>query len=185
MPRYTTNEDLLTYIDHLQKQNADDLAFYPLTTLEKAIEAHQIITCEDNGEVAGYFWHGPIRGGYDIVGYQISVDYTSRRRHLGWGMVAELLEMGRMGGATGMRLRCASSSEANDFWSLIGFYCTNVRAGGVKRSRDINFWRTDIQRALFTLPTVQPSSKPIDLSSYVKKKRAGIAMPSRWSRRHY
>ena len=47
--------DLVTYIDHLQKQNADDLAFYPLSTLEKAIEDHSVITCEDNGEV-GTAW---------------------------------------------------------------------------------------------------------------------------------
>jgi hypothetical protein len=177
--------NLITYIDHLQKQNADDLAFYPITTLEKAIEDHRVITCEDNDETAGYIWHGPVRPGYDTIIYQACVDYDSRRRHLGWDMVGNLIGMCRAGSATGIRLRCASSSESNEFWQLIGFYCTNVKAGGVKRSRDINHWRTDIQPTLFTLPPVVPSTKPIDLSSYGRKKRAGVAMPNPWSRTHY
>ncbi len=176
---------IIPYIDHLQKQNADDLAFYPITTLEKAIENHRIITCEDNGETAGYLWHGPVRSGYDTVIYQACVDYDSRRRHLGWNMVCTLISLCQTGVATGIRLRCASSSASNEFWHLIGFYCTGVRNGGVKRSRDINEWRTDIQATLFTLPAVVPSKKPIDLASYGKKKNTGVSIPSRWSRTHY
>ena len=42
---------LITYIDYLQKKNADDLAFYPLTTLEKALEENRVLTCEDNHRV--------------------------------------------------------------------------------------------------------------------------------------
>ena len=174
---------LITYIDHLQKQNADDLAFYPLSTLEKAIEQQRVITTEDNGETAGYIWHGPIRSGFDTTIYQACVDYDSRRRHLGWEMVSKLLNLSTS--AAGIRLRCASSSDANAFWRLIGFYCTNVTPGGVKRQRDINHWRTDIQPTLFTLPSVQPSDKAIDLSSWARMKRDGLVMPSRWSRGHY
>jgi hypothetical protein len=174
---------LVTYIDHLQKQNADDLAFYPLSTLEKAIEQRRIITTEDNGEPAGYIWHGPIRSGFDTIIYQACVDYDSRRRHLGWEMVNRLLNISMS--ATGIRLRCASSSDANAFWRLIGFYCTNVTTGGVKRQRDINYWRTDIQPTLFTLPSVQPSDEAIDESSWRRMRRDGLVMPSRWSRGHY
>ena len=175
--------NLITYIDHLQKQNADDLAFYPITTLEKAIEDHRVITCEDNDETAGYIWHGPVRPGYDTIIYQACVDYDSRRRHLGWDMVGNLIAMCRAGSATGIRLRCASSSESNEFWQLIGFYCTTVRPGGIRRSRDINHWRTDIQPTLFTLPSVMPSTKPMDISPYMKKRLKGDSMPSRWNRR--
>ena len=87
---------LLTYIDHLQKQNPAEFAFYPLATLETALERGHVRTCKENDEYAGYFWHGPLRTGYDIVGYQIALDYSSRRRHLGWAMVAELLSMGKI-----------------------------------------------------------------------------------------
>ena len=173
---------LVLYIDHLQKQNTDDLAFYPLSTLEGAIEEQRLLTCEDNGECAGYLWHGPLRVGHDVVIYQACVDYESRRRHLGWGMVSDLMSMAKMGGANGIRLRTASSSDSNEFWQGIGFYCTRVTQGGVKRRRQINHWRTDVQEPLFTVTPVEPSSMPIDLSNYQKLRREGVEMPSRWAR---
>jgi len=176
---------LITYIDHLQRVNADDLAFYPLTTLEKAIEDRQVVTCEDNGEPAGYLWFGAVRGGRDVTIYQACVDYTARRRSLGWGMVRELIALATTGGATGIRLKCASSAASNEFWQMIGFYCTRVSSGGIKRGRDINHYRTDISMALMVVQTVTPSERPIDLTEYNRRKRAGDSMPSRFSRSHY
>jgi ribosomal protein S18 acetylase RimI-like enzyme len=170
----------LKYVDHLQKQNADDLAFYPLTTLEKAIEERRLLSCEDNGECAGYLWHGPARVGRDVVIYQACVDYESRRRYLGYGMVSELLELAKASGSLGVRLRTASSSESNEFWEGIGFYCTNVTQGGVKRGRKINHWRTDVQKPLFVVPPVMPSNVPIDLKRYQSLKWQGVEMPSGW-----
>ena len=172
----------LKYIDHLQKQNAEDLAFYPLYTLEKAIETGNILHCEDNGEPAGYLWFGSIRPGMDVVIYQACVDYQSRRKILGWDMVKELITLATHGGATGIRLRCASSSESNVFWQAIGFYCTKVGDGGLKRMRKINHWRTDIQPTLFTVAPVIPSDKQTDLSTYNKNKKNGVKYKSRWAR---
>ena len=176
---------LLTYIDHLQKQNADDLAFYPLTTLEKAIESGSIITCQDNGEIAGYLWFGAVNQGSDTIIYQACVDYDSRMRHLGYGMVRELIELCTAGGSVGIRLKCASSSESNAFWNGIGFYCTKVKQGGIKRNRELNYWRSDIQKPLFVVDEVEPSTKPIDLREYNRANRKGVKMPSGWSRSHY
>jgi len=176
---------LLSYVDHLQRKNSTDLAFYPLTTLEAAIDNRAVLTCDDNGEPAGYLWHGPVRSGRDVVIYQACVDYESRRRHLGWSMVADLIDLCRAGAATGIRLRAASSSDSNDFWSKIGFYCTLVSRGGGKRSREINHWRMDVQAALFTVPPVEPSTKEVDWSDYNRRKRDGEDMPSRFSRSHY
>jgi hypothetical protein len=175
----------LPYLDKLQRDNADDLAFYPLSTLEKALEDGHVITCEDNGEAAGYLWFGAVRGGYDVTIYQAAVDYSARRRHLGWGMVAKLVQLATAGGATGIRLKCASSAESNEFWQAAGFHCTRVTAGGIKRGRDLNHYRTDIQPGLFTLPTVAPSDRPIDMRAYNAAKRVGVSMPSRFSRTHY
>ena len=177
--------DLLTYIDHLQRANADDLAFYPLTTLGKAIEDRQVVTCEDNGETAGYLWFGSIRAGRDVTIYQACVDYSARRRALGWQMVGRLIEMANAGGATGVRLKCASSAESNTFWQAIGFYCTRVSTGGIKRGRDINHYRTDLTPTLLVAPSVVPSERPIDLTEYQRLKRAGEPMPSRFARNHY
>ena len=173
------------YIDHLQRQNAEDLAFYPLSTLEKAVEDNRVITCSDNDEPAGYIWHGPLMPSKDTVIYQACVDYDSRRRHLGWGMVKDLIELGISGGISGIRLRCSSSSESNEFWKLIGFYCTKVSECGVKRKRQINHWRTDIYPALFKLDEVLPSSRPVNLKTYQESKRKNETMPNRWSRAHY
>jgi hypothetical protein len=175
----------VSYLDKLQRENADDLAFYPLATLEAALEAGHVITCEDNGEAAGYLWFGAIRGGYDVTIFQACVDYSSRRRHLGWGMVAKLTQLATAGGATGIRLKCASSAESNEFWQVAGFQCTRVTPGGIKRGRDLNHYRTDIQPGLFTLPSVTPSERPIDMRAYNESKRLGVSMPSRFSRTHY
>jgi ribosomal protein S18 acetylase RimI-like enzyme len=176
---------LITYIDHLQKCNADDLAFYPVATLEKALEQRRILTCYDNDECAGYLWHGSVRAGYDMVIYQACVDYDSRRRTLGWDMVKSLLDICREGGGSGVRLRCASSSNSNEFWQGIGFYCTKVSQGGIKRGRQINDWRTDVHPTLFKVDSVQPSTQPIDLTNYQKQRQQGVNMPSIFSRRHY
>jgi hypothetical protein len=175
----------ITYLDKLQRANADDLAFYPLSTLEKALESGHIITCEDNGEAAGYLWFGALRGGYDTIIYQACVDYDSRRRHLGYSMVSRLSQLATAAGATGIRLKCASSADSNEFWLAAGFHCTAVLPGGIKRGRDLNCYRTDIQPGLFTFPAVTPSERPIDLTAYNRQKRLGVSMPSRFSRVHY
>lgn len=176
---------LVSYIDHLQRTNADDLAFYPLSTLEKALDAGQVITCEDNDEVAGYLWFGSIRPGYDVTIYQACVDYSARRRALGHSMVRRLMDLGRAGGANGIRLKCASSADSNTFWQAIGFYCTNVSRGGIKRGRMINHYRTDLTPVLILAPTAEPSDRPIDLREYQRLVAAHQAMPSRFSRNHY
>lgn len=176
----------LPYIDKLQHANVDDLAFYPLTTLVKrGLETGHVIGCEDNGEPAGYLWFGPLVGGRDVTIYQACVDYESRRRHLGFGMVAELTAIAKAAGCTGIRLKCASSAEANAFWLTAGFHCTRVTQGGIKRGRDLNWYRSDIQEGLFWLPPVEPSSRPIDLTEYQRLKREAVKMPSRFSRTHY
>ncbi len=175
----------LTYVDKLQRANADDLAFYPLTTLAKAMEDGHVVACEDNGDPAGYLWFGALIGGRDCIIYQAAVDYTSRRRYLGWGMVAELTKLATVAGCTGIRLKCASSAESNAFWQAAGFTCTRVTPGGIKRGRDLNWYRTDIRAGLFTFPEVTPSERPIDLTEYQRIKREGVKLPSRFSRTHY
>ena len=174
-----------SYLDKLQRANADDLAFYPLTTLAEALADGHVVACEDNGEPAGYLWFGALVGGRDVIVFQAAVDYDSRRRHLGFGMVAELTAIAKAAGCSGIRLKCASSAESNEFWRAAGFHCTRVTPGGVKRGRDINWYRTDILAGLFTFPEVEASERPIDLTEYNRLKRAAVKMPSRFSRTHY
>ena len=177
--------DLLTYIDHLQRQNADDLAFYPLTTLQDAIDSGHVLIVRENDEPAGYLWFGAVRPSMDVIIYQACIDYQARRRSLGWSLVGDLIQLATAGGSSGIRLKCASSADSNAFWQAIGFYCTRVTTGGIKRGRDINHYRTDVQPTLLVAPTTLASERPIDLKPYQAMKRAGIAMPSRFSRTHY
>ena len=175
----------LNYVDKLQRENADDLAFYPLTTIEKAMADGQVIACYENDEPAGYLWFGAMRGGRDVTIYQACVDYDLRRQNLGFGMVADLIQRAKVSGSTGIRLKCASSAESNRFWQAAGFYCTAVTPGGIKRGRDLNHYRTDVQVPLLLAPQVEPSAKPINLTRYHELKRSKTAMPSRFSRSHY
>ena len=175
----------LTYIDHLQRKNADDLAFYPLTTLAKARDEGHVIEYTENGQPAGYLWFGAVRAGYDCIIYQAVIDYDLRRRHHGFMMVGQLIDIARAGGCTGVRLKCASSALSNLFWKDAGFYVTRVSAGGIKRGRDINHYRTDVAATLLVVDSVEPSTKAIDLAPYNAIKRQGIEMPSRFSRTHY
>jgi len=175
----------LTYIDNLQRRNADDLAFYPLATLEKAMASGHVIQYQENAQPGGYLWFGAVRPGFDVIIYQACIDYDLRRQHHGFSLVAQLSQVGRAGGATGIRLKCASSAESNRFWGAAGFYVTDVRAGGIKRGRDINCYRSDLVPALLQPPSIEASTKPIDLTAYNKMKRDGVPMPSRFSRTHY
>ena len=177
--------ELITYVDYLQKKNADDLAFYPVSAIDKAISNGHVITCKDNGEFAGYLWHGPIHPSKSIYIYQACVDYDSRKRHLGWGMVGELIYMGKSSYSLDIKLRCSSSSESNAFWQALGFYCTNTTKGGGRRNRDINHWVTDLQSPLMIVDEVIPSTKKKDTSQYESMRRKGVSMPNRWSRTHY
>ena len=174
----------LTYVDFLQRQSAEDIAFYPKTALQKALDSNHILSCQENGEPAGYLWFGAVRTNMDITIYQAAVDYDLRRQYLGHGMVKQLISIGEAAGSSGIRLKCASSALSNMFWQAAGFYCTAVEQGGIKRQRQLNVYRTDFG---VTVPqiSISPSTQPTDLKAYHKMKKEGRIMPSRFSRAHY
>ena len=172
----------LNYVDKLQRENALELAFFPLDALRRAREAGSIIGVSENGQWAGYLWHGALRPNRDVVIYQACIDYDARRQHLGHAMVRELMGRSTAASATGVRLRCASTSDSNQFWQAIGFYCTGVRQGGKSRQRDINEWRTDIQPGFFIL-SVEPSDRPMDRRAFYASLRTeeGSGLLSRFA----
>jgi ribosomal protein S18 acetylase RimI-like enzyme len=181
----------IKYIDKLQRANADDLAFYPISALQKALDSKHIIAVEENGDPAGYLWYGAIREGKDVSIFQACVDYDLRRQHLGFEMLKELVSIARAGKCTGIKLTCASSAQSNMFWQTAGFYCYQVKPGGIKRGRDLNYYRTDLIENLYKPEIVIPSEKPINESAYHKQRRERLKlkkendMPSRFSRTHY
>ena len=57
--RYSEKSDL-TFIDHLQKQNAEDLSFYPKQVFEREIDKQRILLALVNNAHAGYLYHGSL-----------------------------------------------------------------------------------------------------------------------------
>ncbi len=172
----------LNYVDKLQRANALELAFFPLDALRRGLEAGRIVGVQENGEWAGYLWHGSLRPQRDVVIYQACIDYDARRQHLGFAMVREVIHRANGSLSNGVRLRCASTSQSNTFWSAIGFHCTSVRQGGRSRNRDINEWRTDLQPGFFLLP-VEPSERAMDRIDFYRSLRTpeGSGLLSRFA----
>jgi hypothetical protein len=166
-----------SFLDALQRQALDEVAFYPRSALERGLERGEIVTSFENGEPCGYLWHGPARGGRDLVIYQAVVHYDLRRRHHGLAMLARVAALALSAGSQGVRCRCRSSIPANDFWQAAGFRCIRTMPGGKRRGADINVWRLAIQPEAFAL-WVPASARP-ETRGYV----AGAHNGSRWNRR--
>jgi GNAT superfamily N-acetyltransferase len=165
----------VTFVDALQRQAVEEVAFYPRAALERAIARGEIMAAFENGEPCGYLWRGPAGRGRDLVIYQAVVHYDLRRRLHGARRVARVIEEAADAGCRAVRLRCRSSIPANDFWRTLGFICTAVRPGGKRRGADINEWRHDVGPVLFDL-SLPPSAKAVDASGYVP------GLVSRWDR---
>lgn len=151
----------LSYIDSLQRKNAEDLAFYPKQVFEREIENFRILLARVNGEPAGYLYHGALDGHVRI--HQACIQYDARGQLYGAALVNFLLGLCTQADALCVTLRCGSDIAANGFWRAMGFYCQGVSKGGVRRMRDINNWRIDLHPQLF-VSVVDPSYKAKDAS---------------------
>ena len=167
----------VAFLDALQRQAAEEVAFYPRAALERALARGEITTSFENAEPCGYLWHGPIRPGRDVVIYQAVVHYDLRRRHHGFTMLASVAARALDAHALGVRARCRSTIPANDFWRAAGFACIGVAPGGRRRGAEINVWRLNIEPQLFDL-AVTPSAERGSTRLYVPG-----AHGSRWNRR--
>jgi len=157
----------LSYIDYLQKKNAEDLAFYPKVVFEREIPIGRIILAEFNAEPCGYLYHGAFWQTCKI--HQACIQYDLRGQLYGAALVRDLIALCNAAHTSSITLRCGSYIEANKFWKAMGFYCETVTQGGVRRMRDINAWRLNIQPALFEI-SVDPSNKKKDASIWRKGK---------------
>ena len=146
----------LVYIDHLQRKNAEDLAFYPKQVFEREILNHRILLARVNGEHAGYIYHGSL--GHQVKIHQACIEYDLRGQLYGAALIRHLIDLASASNALSISLRCGSDIAANGFWKAMGFYCQGVTAGGIRRMRDINNWRYDLQPQLFVTQT-DPSEK--------------------------
>ena len=173
--RAATRDDL-TFIDHLQKLNAEELAFYPNVVFEREVENHRIILALVGGLHAGYLYHGAFGATCKI--HQACIEYDLRGQLYGSELVTFFVNLCKAANTHSVTLACGSDLLANQFWENMGFHCEGITQGGVRRMRDINRWRKDIHPNMFKIE-MPPSHKEKDASIWRNRK---ISAPSQFIR---
>lgn len=162
--------DLLTYIDDLQRKNAEALSFYPLQVFEREAEKGRLFLGLLNGHPCGHIYAGA-QGG-DVKCHQVCIQYDARRRLYGAMLVQALEDYAE--GSLSITLRCGFDLDANLFWKSLDYKCIAVVDGGIRRMRKINVWRKDLQPRLFEEVAVEPAVGKTDASIWRKHKDTGI-----------
>lgn len=165
--RVATDADL-KYVDHLQRKNAEDLAFYPKAAFEREVRNQRIVLAEYNAEPCGYLYHGSFRGD-DLKIHQACIEYDLRGQLYGAALVRHVRDLAELFACKSISLRCGSDILANGFWRTMGFVCTEVSQGGVRRLRDINHWRLALEPQPLWV-TVEPSTRAKDASLWRRNK---------------
>lgn len=155
------------YIDDLQRKNSEELAFYPKIVFEREVLARRIILARVNNDPCGYIYHGAF--GPQLKIHQACIQYDLRGQLYGAALIRFLVSLAEAANVCSITLRCGSNISANGFWRAMGFHCEGVTKGGVRRMRDINAWRLDIQPPLFQT-IVLPSDKAADASLWRRNK---------------
>ena len=163
----------LKYVDHLQRKNAEDLAFYPRITFEREINQQRILLARVNGEPAGYIYHGALR--HQLKIHQACIEYDLRGQLYGAALIRHLRLLAEAGGVQEIVLRCGSDIEANGFWRAMGFHCIAIRKGGARRMRDINVWCERLAPGLWDIrnDAIEPSRREKDASKWAFARKQG------------
>lgn len=162
--------DLLLYVDHLQKKNAEALSFYPKCVFERESEKGRIFLGILNGQPAGYLYVGA--HGNDVKCHQVCIEYDARKRLYGAALVQAMEDYAH--GSYSITLRCGFDLDANSFWAAMGYNCIAVQDGGIRRMRKINVWRKSLAVELFQDLTVEPATGKADASIWRKNKQTGL-----------
>ncbi len=166
----TTHPDLISYVDSLQRKNAEALSFYPKSAFEREVEKGRLLLGLLNGQPCGYIYVGA--RGPDVKCHQVCIQYDARRRLYGAAMVAAMEEYAS--GACTITLRCGFDLEANQFWKSLGYSCVAVQDGGIRRMRKINVWRKSIGLELIHDKSIDPAEGKVDASIWRKGKHVGV-----------
>jgi hypothetical protein len=168
--------DDIGYIDALQKKDAESLAFYPRSALEREIRKQRVMLCGLHHDPCGYLWHGAF--GEKCSVHQAFIQYDARGQLYGAHMVGAFVALCNAANVQEIALRCGSDINANGFWRAMGFDCIGVSPGGARRMRDINHWRLNLHPVLFA-STVAPSDKQKSAAAWGKR---GMLSASRFAR---
>jgi len=170
----------LSYIDYLQRKNAEELSFYPMSVFEREIGNARIILARLNDEPAGYLYHGSLSSSVLKI-HQACIEYDLRGYLYGSALVNWLIDLARVSNCDEISLRCGSDIAANGFWQAMGFHCISVTPGGARRMRDINQWRYSLKESLFSIE-VEASSRAQSSSAWTRARKEGLSLKSQFMR---
>lgn len=164
---------MISYIDKLQKENAESLSFYPTQVFEREIENDRLFLGMLNGQPCGYIYTGSGNDG-TMRCHQVCIEYDARRRLYGSMLVIAMEEQAKKFGCHTIALRCGFDLDANQFWQDLGYVCANIVDGGIRRMRKINLWRKNLQKPLFEIEHIEPATGKTSASYWAKHKQTGI-----------
>lgn len=163
--------DLILYVDHLQKKNAEALSFYPKCVFERESENGRIFLGLLNGQPCGYIYIGA--AGTDVKCHQVCIEYDARRKLYGAALVSAMEDYAK--NSFTITLRCGFDLDANKFWKDMGYECINIQDGGIRRMRKINVWRKSMHKELFISDnSMEPAIGKVDASVWRKNKSIGV-----------
>ena len=163
---------MLTYIDFLQKKNAESLSFYPKQVFEREKEKQRLFLGLLNGQPCGYIYVGAQNG--TVKCHQVCIQYDARLRTYGAALVTALEQYAEEGNATAVSLRCGFDIDANKFWKALGYDVVSIVDGGVRRMRKINVWRKQLLPELFETVGFEPAVGKTNSTVWRKNKKTGL-----------
>lgn len=167
-----SHPNLITYVDSLQRKNAEALSFYPTITFEREAARGRIFLGLLNGEPCGYIYMGALGG--EVRCHQVCIQYDARRRLYGAALVVAIEDEARKFTSRSVRLRCGFDLDANEFWRGLGYSCIHTVPGGIRRMRQINIWRKTLQPGLWADEHIEPAVGKTSASIWSKHKQTGI-----------
>jgi N-acetylglutamate synthase-like GNAT family acetyltransferase len=159
--RNSTAKDILL-IDKLQKENSFAVGFIQKTIWDKYVFGGErnfvVLICEANNDAVGYVLITPGRGAYKYGKIQqIAVRNDARRLYYGTALLDVCRQFCEKFHRVGFTLRCRQDLESNNFWKSLGFenYAVwekgKINHVGFKASDDINLWKIELNKNIFTL----------------------------------
>jgi GNAT superfamily N-acetyltransferase len=164
--------NMLTYIDMLQKKNAEALSFYPKVVFEREKENGRLFLGLLNGDPCGYIYMGA--GGGDVKCHQVCIEYDARRKLYGSMLTIAMEDYAKKYQSNSVTLRCGFDLDANKFWKENGYNVIKIVDGGIRRMRKINVWRKYLKPQLFEDVYLEPSVGKTNASIWRKHKETGI-----------
>lgn len=165
-----THPSMLTFVDSLQKKNAEQLSFYPKQVFERELKQGRLFLGLLNGDPCGYIYVGA--SGRDVKCHQVCIEYDARRALYGSQLVAAMENYAA--GARAISLRCGFDLDANEFWAAHGYQCVKVLDGGIRRKRRINVWLKQPGDDLFGYETVAHERGKTSSTIWRKNKTTGV-----------